>query len=259
MKLIEENKMYDKLKRGEPVLGVQLRSRSVLIAEMMGYCGMDYVFIEGEHFAYDNQTIEDCIRAVQIGGAVPIVRVPSHEPGKILQVLESGAMGLFIPHVDTPEEAKELVDIVKYYPVGHRGFSDTSRATKFGTIPVKEYQQMANNNVMLIAMIESRQAVENVEGIIAAGVDMVVVGGKDLSEDMGYFGDMTDEVKAAIDKVRQAAKKAGIPFSGNSFASKEDFDWNVQNGGLMFSYTSDMVILQKALNEAVARFNSYKE
>ena len=90
MSLIEKNPMLEKMKRGEPVLGCQVRSRSPLIAEMLGYCGLDYVFIEGEHFVHNIETVENQIRAIQVAGAVPIVRIPSHEDGLILQVIEAG-------------------------------------------------------------------------------------------------------------------------------------------------------------------------
>ena len=102
MSLIEKNPMLEKMKRGEPVLGCQVRSRSPLIAEMLGYCGLDYVFIEGEHFVHNIETVENQIRAIQVAGAVPIVRIPSHEDGLILQVIEAGVMGVIFPHIDTP-------------------------------------------------------------------------------------------------------------------------------------------------------------
>jgi len=258
MKLIERNAFLEKLKNDEPVLFCQLRSRSPLIAEMMARTGLDYVFIEGEHFAYDPETIERCARAIQLGGSVPVVRVPSHELGKLLQVLEAGVMGVVCPHVDTPEQARKLVDMVKYYPVGHRGFSDTSRATKFGTIPVKEYQQMANANVVLFGMIESAEGVANAEAIAASGIDVLVVGLKDLSEDMGYYGDMTPEVQEAVSTAKAAARKAGIPYV-NEFTTEEAFRTTMAEGGRIFKCGSDMTILRKELLEAAKRFRELKQ
>ena len=155
MSLIEKNPMLEKMKRGEPVLGCQVRSRSPLIAEMLGYCGLDYVFIEGEHFVHNIETVENQIRAIQVAGAVPIVRIPSHEDGLILQVIEAGVMGVIFPHIDTKEQALHAIREVKYPPVGNRGFGDSARASKFGFLPTEQFLDYVNENVMVIGMIES--------------------------------------------------------------------------------------------------------
>ena len=121
MKTKRINLMMEKMRRGEPVFGCQARSRSPLMAEMMSYCGLDYVFIEGEHFVHNIESMEHEICAVQMGGAVPIVRIPSHEEGLVLQVLEAGVMGIIFPHIDTAEQAKAAVNAVKFPPKGQRG------------------------------------------------------------------------------------------------------------------------------------------
>ena len=195
------NMMLEKMRRGEPVLGCQVRSRSPLIAELLGYSGLDYVFIETEHFVHNIETIENQIRAVQIGGAVPIVRIPSHEDGLILQVLEAGAMGIIFPHIDTKEQAVHAVNEVKFAPVGHRGFGDSARASEFGYIPTEEFLPYVNKNVLAIGMIESQEGIDNLDDILTSGIDVLRVGAKDLSLDMGDGGVVTPRVKEAVKKI----------------------------------------------------------
>ena len=198
---VEKNPMLEKMKRDEPVLGCQVRSRSPLVAEMLGYCGLDYVFIEGEHFVHNIETVENQIRAVQVAGAVPIVRLPSHEDGLILQVIEAGAFGVIFPHIDTKEQALHAIHEVKYAPLGARGFGDSARASCFGFIPTDQYLEYVNRNVMVIGMIESREGIRNLDEILSTGIDVLRIGAKDLSLDMGYGGVVTPEVKETVKSV----------------------------------------------------------
>ena len=198
------------MKRGEPVLGCQVRSRSPLIAEMLGYCGLDYVFIEGEHFVHNIETVENQIRAIQVAGAVPIVRIPSHEDGLILQVIEAGVMGVIFPHIDTKKQALHAIREVKYPPVGNRGFGDSARASKFGFLPTEQFLDYVNENVMVIGMIESREGIRNLDEILSTGIDVLRIGAKGLSLDMGYGGVVTPEVKETVKEVCRRIRSAAV-------------------------------------------------
>lgn len=165
------------------------------------YCGLDYVFIEGEHFVHNIETVENQIRAIQVAGAVPIVRIPSHEDGLILQVIEAGVMGVIFPHIDTKEQALHAIREVKYPPVGNCGFGDSARASKFGFLPTEQFLDYVNENVMVIGMIESREGIRNLDEILSTGIDVLRIGAKDLSLDMGYGGVVTPEVKETVKEV----------------------------------------------------------
>ncbi len=261
MTLVEQNPMLEKMKRGEPVLGCQVRSRSTLIAEMIAYGGLDYVFIECEHFVHNVETAENLIRAVQVADVVPIVRIPSHENGLILQMLEAGAMGIIFPHIDTKQDAIHAVREVKFAPLGNRGFGDSARASKFGFIPTDQYLKLVNENVMAIGMIESREGIRNIDEILDAGLDVIRVGAKDLSLDMGFGGVVTPEVREQVEyvckKVRDSKVILGDAGMGG-LATQEDFNRVCELGCLMFTLGSDMALIKQQVVKKVADFSDKK-
>lgn len=258
---VEYNPMLEKMRRGEPVLGCQVRSRSPLIAEMIAYCGFDYVFIEGEHFPYNIETAENVIRACQLGGAVPVMRIPSHEDGLILQLLEAGIMGIIFPHIDTKEQAVHAVNEVKYAPKGHRGFGDAARASRYGFIPTKEYLNCVNENVMVIGMIESQEGIRNLDSILTSGIDILRVGAKDLSLDMGYGGEVTSQVREAVEYICKTVAASDVLLGDaglGGLGSQEAFDEVCRLGCRMFTVGSDMAVLKKALVSSQKNFTAYK-
>ena len=253
--------MLDKMKRGEPVLGCQVRSRSPLIAELIAYCGFDYVFIECEHFVHNIETVENQIRAIQLAGAIPIVRIPSHEDGLILQVLEAGVMGVIFPHIDTYEQAVHAVREVKYAPLGKRGFGDGARASKYGFVPVKDYVRYCNDNLMVIGMIESQEGISNLDKILTSGIDVLRVGAKDLSMDMGYGGEITSEVRKAVEHVCRMVNNSSVIMGDCGFGglgSFEDYVNVASFGCKMFTVGSEMAVLKRVLSDTVSKFASYK-
>lgn len=254
--------MLEKMRRGEPVLGCQVRSRSPLVAEMLGYCGLDYVFIEGEHFVHNIETVENQIRAIQLSGAVPLIRLPSHEDGLILQVLEAGAMGVIFPHIDTKEQALHAVREVKYAPIGNRGFGDSARASKFGFVPTEQFLDMVNRNVMVIGMIESREGIRNLDAILTSGIDVLRIGAKDLSLDMGYGGIVTEEVKETVKEVCCRIRDSEVLLGDaglGGLTSQEDFDECAALGCRMFTVGSDMACIKQAVVGKRKTFDTLKQ
>lgn len=247
--MIKKNRVLEKLRRGEPVIGCQIRSRSPMIAEIYGQCGFDYVFIEGEHFPYNPESVLQMVQGCECGNIEPILRIVDHDPGKILQFLDMGVTGLLFPHCDTPEQAKAIMEAGKYKPLGSRGFSNTSRSTGYGALPMEEYKAMANQNTMLIPMIESRRAVESLDEILAAGVDAIHLGPGDLAESYGFpVGHKA--VQDAIDLVLAKAAEAGVPV-GTVSANPGEAVQNLRRGFRMISYSSDLMLLREAGSRAI--------
>lgn len=262
MELVERNPMFEKMRAGEVVLGCQVRSRSPLIAEMMAYTGLDYVFIECEHFVHNIETVENLIRAVQLGGATPIVRIPGQDNAWILQVLEAGAMGVIFPHIDTGEEAIHAINEVKFAPLGGRGFGDSARASKFGFVPNEKYLGYVNENVMVIGMIESRRGVENLDEILSTNIDVLRIGAKDLSLDMGYGGVVTPEVREVVEGVCRKIRASKTVLLGDAglggLTSQEDFDRVRGLGCHMFTIGSDMAVLKQGILKKRETFDTFK-
>lgn len=262
MQSIKRNPMLEKMRRGEPVLGCQVRSRSVLLAEMIACCGLDYVFIEGEHFVHNIESVENEIRAIQLGGAVPIMRLPSHEDGLILQVLEAGVMGVIFPHIDTRQQAEHAVREVKFAPIGKRGYGDAARASRFGFIPDDEYMRCVNSNVMVIGMIESQEGIDNLDEILQSGIDVLRIGAKDLSLDLGYGGKVTPEVRQIVEDLCRRISGSPVILGDaglGGLSTPEDFAHVAALGCKMFTLGADMNIIKKSVTTSVNRFSQYKD
>lgn len=166
---------------GDNVVGGWLSIPATLSAEVMARAGFDYVCVDTQHGTVEYQITVELIRAIEHGGSIPIVRVPWNEPGIIGKMLDAGAEGVIIPMVNTPEEAEAAVKACRYAPEGSRSFGPT-----VGRIRRSDYVEWARENVAVIPMIETKQAVENLPEILEVpGIDAVYVGPADLSLTLG--------------------------------------------------------------------------
>lgn len=252
MQSILANKVLEKIRSGKTAIGAQLRSRSPLIAEMMGFLGLDYVFIESEHFLNNEETLENSIRAVQLGDAVPFVRIPSHDGHMISHIIDGGAMGVILPHLETAEDTKALVDAIKFPPLGKRGAGYSSRAGHYGLISIEKQLECLNRNVMAMGMIESVKGVENIEEILKAGLDMIIIGFSDLALDIGKPGQNScAEVWEQVDRVVACAERFGVPV-GAKVKDAEEAAFYRSKGFSFFSLGSEMDIFKGAVTAKLA-------
>ena len=152
MNILENNPFKEKLARGEIAYGFQMQTHSPAIAEAVGFCEFDWLYIDTEHSIGDDSAVENTARAAIAGGIVPVLRIPTHDAGRIGQFLDMGIAGLIFPHVDTPEQAKAIVKAGKSPPLGERGAAFGTLAARYGMIKnYAEYVKRANENVSLIA------------------------------------------------------------------------------------------------------------
>lgn len=163
---------------GDNAIGGWLSIPATLSAEVMARAGFDYVCVDTQHGTVEYQITVELIRAIEHGGSIPIVRVPWNEPGIIGKMLDAGAEGVIIPMVNTPEEAEAAVKACRYAPDGgSRSFGPT-----IGRIRRTDYVEWARDNIAVIPMIETKQAVDNLPEILSVpGIDAVYVGPADLS------------------------------------------------------------------------------
>ena len=147
----------------------------------MARAGFDYVCVDTQHGSVGYQVAAELIRAIDHGGSTPIVRVPWNDPGIIGKMLDAGAEGIIIPMINTPEEAQTAVRACRYAPAGSRSFGPTVAGVRRA-----DYVEWASENVAVIPMIETRQAVSNLPEILeVSGIDAVYVGPADLSLTLG--------------------------------------------------------------------------
>jgi len=195
---------------GETTLGAWCMMSGAMSAEALGKAGFDWVLIDMQHGCMDYETALSMIRAVDLSAAVPIVRVPWKDPGIIGRVLDAGALGVVIPMIQSAADARRAVDACLYPPAGSRSFGPVRVGLRDGP----GYFATANARVAVIPMIETAQALEEVEEIARTpGVDALFVGPFDLSIALGLPpGDNDGEpvFDAAIARITAAARAAGV-------------------------------------------------
>ena len=188
---MRENPLKQLLNAGQVALGVGVRyARSWEIAAMMASAGFDFLFIDAEHSAYGLETVSDLCRAATTAGIVPLVRVPELQYSLLSRPLDVGAMGLVIPHVDTRAEVENIVAYTRYAPLGKRGMVSQIPHTDFTGVDVEAYTLWANSQLLNVIMIESAEGVANLDSMLQIeGIDVVLVGSSDLSQELGIPGD----------------------------------------------------------------------
>jgi 4-hydroxy-2-oxoheptanedioate aldolase len=178
------------------------------IVEMCAYAGFDFIVLDNEHGSADFETTENMLRAARASGIVPIVRCFESD---ISRILDMGASGVKIPMVNTAQQARELVQKVRYPNIGQRGSAFSSRAAGYGAFGGADHTRRSNEGIALIVMIETPQAVANAAEIASVeGVDAVFVGPNDLAHTMGFGNDWSAlPVVAAIEQALRAISSVG--------------------------------------------------
>jgi 2-keto-3-deoxy-L-rhamnonate aldolase RhmA len=199
-----------RLRKNELAIGIGVRLvRNVDIIKVMKSAGFDWLFLDLEHGSLSIETACEICVAAQDSGIAPIVRVPYGELTMATRVLDGGALGVVIPHVDTPEEAKEIADKLRYPPRGHRSVGGGQAQFDYEPMPLAKATELMDDNTLVTVMIETPKAVENAEAIAAVpGIDCLLVGSSDLSMELGIPGDRGHQkIQDAVDKVVAACKK----------------------------------------------------
>jgi 4-hydroxy-2-oxoheptanedioate aldolase len=257
LRTVLRNHMQEKLARNEVVASMTVRlARSIEIAQIAKTAGFDTIYVDLEHNTLSIDTCcQICIAAQQIG-ITPLVRVPANTPEYICRVLDGGAMGVITPHVRSADEARAMVALVKFSPLGHRSAGGALSHYEYRGFPMAETAAAMNQATSLVVMIETLAALENVEEIITtAGVDMLLIGSNDLCAEMGISGQFDHpRLNEAFAKSIAAANKAGKHVGVGGLASRDDLMTTfVQMGARYVSTGTDLACLLAACAQR-ARF-----
>lgn len=194
-----------------PALGTWVKIPAMEIMELVALAGFDFAVIDLEHSPISLESAYQLIGTALWRGVTPIVRVPGLEGGIVARVLDAGAAGIMVPHVDTVEQARAAVSAARFPPLGARGVGATSRAGLWGALPREEYLRAGQQDVTLIAQIESATGVRNAGAIAAVeGVDALLVGVADLSVSEGLAESDPRIADLVAEAVRQG-RAAGVP------------------------------------------------
>lgn len=207
-----KNKLKQIWSEGRPVINGWLSIGSPFVAEIMAEQGYDSISIDIQHGAVDAGVILPMFQAMRASGVVPMARVPWLEPGMVMKVLDAGAYGVICPMINTPEQAAEFASYVRYPPLGQRSFGPTRANISAGA----NYAAEANDEVLAFAMVETAEAMRNLEAIVATpGIDGIYVGPADLALSLSEgrltpgFDRDEPELIEALRKIVAACKKAG--------------------------------------------------
>ena len=202
---MRENRAKRKLLAGQPVTVTSGHQTSDMI-DFLGQFGFDAMWIECEHGPVSWEQIGDMSRACDLWGMSSIVRVNANEPWLITRTLDRGATGIVVPHVSTPAAAEQAMQAAKYAPIGFRGMFGGRRS--FG---VSDYFQKANDDTLVVVLIEELEAVQHLAEILTVDhIDVFFVAPSDLAQTMGHIGHYTHpEVQAVVDHALTQIVKAG--------------------------------------------------
>jgi 4-hydroxy-2-oxoheptanedioate aldolase len=218
------NTLKEIWKRGDAAINGWLSIPSSFSAEVMAHQGFDSLVVDMQHGVVEYQVAVTMLQAISTVDVVPMARVPWNDPAWIMKILDAGAYGVICPMINTRQDAEALVGACKYAPRGFRSFGPVRASLYAGA----DYAQHANDTVVVMPMIETAEAVKNIDAILAVpGVDAVYVGPSDLSLTLGCTPrlDQTEApVVAAQQAIVDACKRhkvaAGIHCATAAYASK---------------------------------------
>jgi 4-hydroxy-2-oxoheptanedioate aldolase len=235
---------------GQPTFGAWLAIPSSPTAESAARAGFEYVCVDGQHGVTDYQVTVSMIQAILLGGSTPIVRVPWNEPGIIGKMLDAGANGVVVPMVNTRAEAEAVVRYCRYAPDGARSFGPIMAGMRDGS-----YAKNANGDVATIPMIETVEALKNIDDILSVpGVDAIYMGPADLSLTLGLppgNNDDRSEFTEALLHITAACKRHGVVagcHATGALAAKR-----MEQGFQMITVTGDLLAMRTKMNEELAK------
>jgi 4-hydroxy-2-oxoheptanedioate aldolase len=202
---MRENRAKQKLQAGQVVTVVSGHANTDMI-DFLGQFGLDGVWLEGEHGPLSWEQIGDMSRACDLWGMTPVTRVNNNDPGLIMRALDRGTMGIVVPHVNTQQAAEQAMKAAKYAPLGYRGMFGGRQA--YG---VPDYYRLANDQTLVVVLIEEIEAVHNLADILKVDhIDVFFVAPSDLAQTMGHIGNHTHpEVQGVIDQALSQIIAAG--------------------------------------------------
>ena len=208
---MKTNHVRENLRAGKPTIGCFLGLGSPNVAGLMAHAGFDWLVIETEHDSLDSAQVEHMLMAMDGTDVVPIVRVPSADHVHIQRALDLGAMGVLVPLIKSAEEARAVVSATRYPPEGTRSWGPL-RASRY-TFDADDYLERANDNILVALILETREAVDDIEAIAAVpGVDALALGPWDMSLALGLDPRKLPlpEIDSVLELALEVGRKTGV-------------------------------------------------
>jgi len=243
-------------------VGMQCFTGNHTLIEVLGRTGFDYVWLDSEHCGINPRALEDTIRTADGVGLVSLVRIPEPDDHTAARrALEAGAHGLVIPMVRSAADVRHFLDGVTYPPNGTRGICPAYRAAGYSVRTFGEYARTSDANVLVIPMIETLDALENIEEICAIEqVRIITFAAGELSFALGQGAGIhgSPEIQAAYDTVKQAAKRHGVALLGGNILdpTSENCAAALEDGISVFCLGLDVMAFRRVCEDTVQSLNT---
>lgn len=254
-----------RIKAGEVICGPWCVFPSPAMTDIIARAGSDFVILDMEHGAHDLQTIEGMLRAAESRGCATLVRVPGNDEAEILHILDLGADGVIIPHIQSVGDAKKAIAHAKYYPLGSRGFSPYTRAGGYSLHNVTSHTIDQNERTIVGLILEGEEGIENLDRILAIrgirdSIDIIYIGAYDLSQALGVPGQVDHpEVRKRMKKSIRKINAAGIAAGGYVAKTQDDMRWMIAMGMQFITILPDVTIIYHAFEAKFKEFEAVKK
>ena len=241
--------LKEKIRAGTQVLGLFVKTPVMQVVEVLAACGLDFLVLDAEHAPFGLGELDSCLLAARAGEIPALVRVGDPTPANILQVLDMGAAGVVIPHVQSAEGARDAIGATRYS--GSRGFSASTRAAGYGAISAEEFREASDKSTIVIGQVEDAAGVDNVDEMAAVALlDALFIGRADLSVSLG-----ADAVEEAVDKICAAGNAAGRSV-GMFLPTLDELQVQRDKGVTLFAVSTDHALLASGARDLVTGFRA---
>ncbi|MEC9325490.1 MAG: aldolase/citrate lyase family protein [Actinomycetota bacterium] len=241
--------MRDALRGDALVLCLALmNSRTPDVPAIAAAAGYDAIYVDLEHTATSLETAAMLCASAIGAGISALIRVPSHDHSVIARALDCGAPGIIVPHVNSADEARGVVEAARFPPVGHRSISGPNALSGFTARSAVQLTEVLERRTVVAVMVETPQAVRDIDVIAAVeGIDMVLIGVSDLTAEMGIHGQYENErFRHAVDSVAAACRTHGVALGVAGIKSLELLKWLVGLGLRFISAGTDVGMMTEA-------------
>jgi 4-hydroxy-2-oxoheptanedioate aldolase len=253
------NRLKQCLTEGRPALGPFCKFTDPAACEIAGLAGFDFAIVDMEHGPISIERAQDLLRACEVAGLSPVIRVPANEEHEVLRALDIGAHGVQVPEINTRGQAEKLAASARYHPRGRRGVCRFVRASRYTAVPREQVFERANDAVTVIAHIEGLEGFRNLDDILAVdGLDVIFIGPYDLSQSLGVPGRTDDpKVVATMEDIARRAAARGRAVGTFVETPEQARRW-IAAGVRYVSYSVDVGILMSAYQAIVKAVHGEK-
>jgi 2-keto-3-deoxy-L-rhamnonate aldolase RhmA len=236
-----------------PLIGTFLKTPSPIVCEVLGLTNLDAVCIDAEHAPFGRLQLDSCLHSLRSAGMPSLVRVQSSAAEQLLNALDCGATGVVVPHVTSAEMAAKIV-AASHFGAGGRGYAGSTRAAGYTTKPMNNHLECSREETVVVAQIEDLEALDEIEAIAAVeGLDCLFIGRIDLTVALGANSPVDAAVIAAVEKICQAARRAGRPV-GMFVGNPDEIPRWQEAGANLFLLSSDHSFLINGARDLAQKF-----